>query len=794
MMEKIYQPIQALFKKALPVILASAVYTANAQVALDTDKEKGSYGDPEITVNTGDACSTYDLSGNPESRTFTFGGVTLNSPTYSWSAIGGISISGSTTGASVSVAPKIDDKGRYNKGRLKVYYTGTIDSTITVTTCPVCDGPDPGPITQKIQVPKSGTAWVDIYQKFEYDDQIVGPVCVSEDDSVAYSIKDLVSGNIDDGIGIDSYFWDIDDFISIIEDGEPSYVSGDNSAYTFLFAANPAGGEQIKVTVGRCNVGDAGKQKVKTLAPKLPKAQVSGATNCIPTSASQATLTLIPVTGVKYKWVLGNANFSFAPGSGENSQPSVTVNIGKESGLIYLVSSADPESPKYCNETTVTDTIRIKRSLDGSVKIVKDTCVTPGNYSYTLSPNPNARLNWQLPPVGWSMDPDNAHAATVPVTVASNALSGTITVATEECPDETISQNVYVAPATPGLITGDTCVEKSTSKTYSISAVPNATSYTWSYPSGFTPTTGITGTSVTFNVTTNAVAGTISVVANGCAGPTSPRSIAVNFEPTRPGTITRNPSGCINRGIADTITFTAANCVAGQTYEWEVPAGWTKVAPVDKCSLTVYTNGVAGTQQKVKVYAKNNCGNSVADSIGVDVAGVGAVTISVTPLLDENDIQIGEFYIATNVSGATYQWFQDGVPIDGETTRFLSLTGSETAQICVRVTKDGCMTQTCRNSNWANSSARMASGTSAGIASSLKLYPNPASEQLNIEIKGNDTQGSYTLFNTKGSVLRKGVLNSKHEVLNTSSLEAGTYIMEVNLSGETIYKRFTISK
>src|SRR5690606_39037043 len=109
----------------------------------------------------------------------------------------------------------------------------------------------------------------------------------------------------------------------------------------------------------------------------------------------------------------------------------------------------------------------------------------------------------------------------------------------------------------------------------------------------------------------------------------------------------------------------------------------------------------------------------------------------------------------------------DGVPIDGETTRFLSLTGSETAQICVRVTKDGCITQTCRNSNWANSSARMASGTSAGIASSLKLYPNPASEQLNIEIKGNDTQGSYTLFNTKGSVLRKGVLNSKDEVLNT---------------------------
>ncbi len=85
----------------------------------------------------------------------------------------------------------------------------------------------------------------------------------------------------------------------------------------------------------------------------------------------------------------------------------------------------------------------------------------------------------------------------------------------------------------------------------------------------------------------------------------------------------------------------------------------------------------------------------MADSIGVDVAGVGAVTISVTPLLDEeNDTQIGEFYIATNVNNATYQWFQDEVPIDGETTRFLSLTGSETTQICVRVTRDGCMTQT----------------------------------------------------------------------------------------------------
>jgi hypothetical protein len=719
----------------------------------------------------------------------------LNSPTYAWTAIGGIAISGSTTGSSVAVVPVKDSRGRYNKGRLKVHYKGTIDSTITVTSCPVCDGPDPGPITQKIQVPKSGTAWVDIYQKFDYEDQIVGPVCVAEDDSVAYSIKDLVSGNIEDGIGIDSYFWDIEDFEPIIKRNVPAYVSGDNSAYTFSFGTNPNGGEQIKVTVGRCNVGDAGKQKMKTLAPKLPNVVVLGAETCIPTSNSQVVLAFTPRTGIKYKWLLGNANFSFASGSGENSTPSVTVNIGKESGLIYLISSADPLTGSYCNEGTVTDTIRIKRSLDGSIKIVKDTCVAPGTYSYTLSPNPNTRLIWQLPPVGWSMDPGNEHAATVPVTVASNALSGTITVATEECPTATISQEVYVAPETPGLITGDICVEKSTSKTYSISAVPNATSYTWSYPSGFTPTTGITGTSVTFDVTTNAVAGTISVVANGCGGATSPRSIAVNFEPTRPGTITRNPSGCINRGIADTITFTAANCVAGQTYEWEVPAGWTKVAPVNQCSLTVYTDGVAATQQKVKVYAKHDCGSSVADSIGIDIAGVGAVTISVTPLLDEeDDAQIGEFYIATNVSNATYQWFQDGVPIDGETTRFLSLTGSETAQICVRVTRDGCMTQTCRNSIWANS-ARMASRTSAGIASFLKLYPNPASEQLNIEINGgNDAQGSYILFNTKGSVLRKGAINGKHEVLDTSLLESGTYIMEVNLSGETIYKRFVITK
>lgn len=154
--------------RQLSLLTASSLLLATevqAQVTLVQSRGAGSYGLPTITATAGDACLTYNSStGLANNHIYNFSGVAgLNTPTYTWSILGGASIVGSSTGSSVTVKPVIDSKGRYNKAKLTIFYRGTIDSTIMITP-PVCNGTTPPAQPVIIKVPKSGTLSVDLYQ------------------------------------------------------------------------------------------------------------------------------------------------------------------------------------------------------------------------------------------------------------------------------------------------------------------------------------------------------------------------------------------------------------------------------------------------------------------------------------------------------------------------------------------------------------------------------------------------------------------------------------------------------
>ena len=88
------------------------------------------------------------------------------------------------------------------------------------------------------------------------------------------------------------------------------------------------------------------------------------------------------------------------------------------------------------------------------------------------------------------------------------------------------------APATPGAITGTALqCPGVTGQIYSISAVPNATTYTWTVPAGWTITAGQGTIAVT--VTTGAAGqnGNITVTAGNTCGTSAPSTLAVTVIP-----------------------------------------------------------------------------------------------------------------------------------------------------------------------------------------------------------------------------------------------------------------------
>ena len=135
------------------------------------------------------------------------------------------------------------------------------------------------------------------------------------------------------------------------------------------------------------------------------------------------------------------------------------------------------------------------------------------------------------------------------------------------------------APPQPGAITGiDTLCENSSGNVYSISAVPGATSYTWSVPAGSSITAGQGTTSIT--VTFGITSGNVSVTAtNGC-GTSSARNLAIKLTTNTLAAVTAQAATSVER-----TKFTA---------NWTAGAGVTKDYYLDVSENSGVTSFVTG--------------------------------------------------------------------------------------------------------------------------------------------------------------------------------------------------------
>jgi hypothetical protein len=82
--------------------------------------------------------------------------------------------------------------------------------------------------------------------------------------------------------------------------------------------------------------------------------------------------------------------------------------------------------------------------------------------------------------------------------------------------------------------------------------------------------------------------------------------------------------------------------------------------------------------------------------------------------------------------------------------------------------------------NDSNSSAKDSNieGGLSGYNSAVSIYPNPTSQLLVVELKG-EYQSSIKIFDLKGQVVYDGHLNKVKTEIDVESLTAGFYIVEI---------------
>jgi hypothetical protein len=310
---------------------------------------------------------------------------------------------------------------------------------------------------------------------------------------------------------------------------------------------------------------------------------------------------------------------------------------------------------------------------------------------------------------------------------------------------QTVNLNVITTPtvvasASPSVICSGATLTLTAS---------GATTYSW-MPNG--STSGTTTATPTVS-TTYTILGSNS----GCAN-TKTVNVTVNAVPTL--TVTSNPAGSLCTTGA-TATLTAAG--TSTAYVWSTTANTasTSVAPT---ATTVYS--VTGT---------NSCGTVTATAtISVGVTPTITATSSSTLSCPNNSVVL----TAGSTPGVTYSWNT------GASTMSISVSPSVTTTYTVSGT-NACGTATAtivQNVSLCVGIEEVTGGNA------ISIYPNPASDYVNIAIPASLTSGNTSVEVTDaiGKLVMRETLNTDVTTLSTNKLEDGIYFFKVITNNQPI--------
>ncbi|MGV3503380.1 MAG: ice-binding family protein [Adhaeribacter sp.] len=354
----------------------------------------------------------------------------------------------------------------------------------------------------------------------------------------------------------------------------------------------------------------------------------------------------------------------------------------------------------------------------------------------------------------------------------------------EDPGDDDDEVEICVLPPAPLAITGPASVcPGQTDLVYQVPAIPGATSYTFTLPTGW-EITGGNGTNVIV-VKAGPSAGIISVVANNACGSSSATSLAVTAgAPVTPGAI-RVTSGSTNTCSNAQVSF-AIDAVPGATsYRWSVPAGWNIVSGQNTTSITVLAGTAAG---EVSVVAVNACGAGTASVIAVSPVPTPEAPATIA---DNSGPCVGLTYSIATQPGVTYTWtVSAGFEIEGATQG----TGTVKVKVLDKNLKTGTISVTA--SNGSCSSAETSFTFDATKAGTDLFFPNavsPNGDGLydNWVVKNilNFPDNEVVIYNRWGNEVYRRQ-NYRNE-WTAQGLEQGTYFYVFQVKGcEGAYKTY----
>ncbi|MDP1622333.1 MAG: T9SS type A sorting domain-containing protein [Bacteroidales bacterium] len=237
------------------------------------------------------------------------------------------------------------------------------------------------------------------------------------------------------------------------------------------------------------------------------------------------------------------------------------------------------------------------------------------------------------------------------------------------------------APSPAGNISGPVNVCKNgTGYVYTVPAIVNATSYSWTLPTGAMITSGVNTNSITVSFSGLAVSGNITVYGSSvCGQGTTSPPFAITVVPRPAPTITGPANACIN---SSGNVYSTESGMTG--YNWVVSGGG--IVTGGSATNSIMVNWVTAGPQTVTVNYTNSigCDAAVPTSFAVNVINLPVPTISGPNVVCANAANI---VYTTEAGMSNYNWAVSigGTIISGAGTNAITVSwpyaGSRTVSV-----------------------------------------------------------------------------------------------------------------
>ena len=252
------------------------------------------------------------------------------------------------------------------------------------------------------------------------------------------------------------------------------------------------------------------------------------------------------------------------------------------------------------------------------------------------------------------------------------------------------------------------------------------------------------------------------------------------FPPAQPS-VPAGPEAVCN---SDTTTYTTTVVSGADNYVWSLnPPESGELFPDMESVEIAWSNDFEG-ETLLTVQSENDCGLSVnSDALSIDIIITPAPEIIGSQLVCDDE---EEDYETTEIAGNTYVWEVVGGEI---------VTGAGTAQVIIlwgapgtgnvtvsEESPDGCI----GTSDEFEVVIDECIGLTELSDNNVKLYPNPASQSLTVDMGSISDKTNIKIINGIGALIEIVEIEGGIHIFNTSTYENGLYFMQIISNNEIL--------